>query len=256
MPRSPTLTSRITIVVPCYNEAGRFDASAFERALKDIDGLEFLFVDDGSTDQTLESLAGFEAKHEGRVRLLQLAHNQGKSHAVREGMLEAFAGDSSYCGYWDADLATPLEEIPRFIERLDAQPELDLVIGSRVKLLGRSIERDPWRHYFGRVAATVASVVLQLPVYDTQCGAKVFRNTMMMKELFVEPLTSGWVFDVEVIARLIRHRREAQLPSAEFAIYELPLRQGHDVAGSKINLFDYARALVQVIQVWRRHLRS
>ena len=248
--------SRISIVVPCYNEAKRFDESAFARALGEVPSLDFIFVDDGSGDETLAILRAFELEHEGRVRVINLPLNLGKSHAVRAGILEAFSGEAAYCGYWDADLATPLDELPRFIEVFEAKPELDLVIGSRVKLLGRSIERDPWRHYFGRIAATVASLVLQLPVYDTQCGAKVFRNSTTTKDLFREPLTSGWVFDVEVIARLIRQRRDTAMSSAEFSIYELPLRQWHDVAGSKIMIFDYARAFVQVLRVWSRHLRS
>lgn len=247
--------SRITLVVPCYNEAGRFDAAAFDRALRDNPGLDFLFVDDGSGDDTAIVLQNFEEKHQGRARVLSLEHNVGKACAVRAGMLEAFAGEADHCGYWDADLATPFDEIPRFVDILEARPQLDLVIGSRVKLLGRSIERDPLRHYLGRVAATVASLLLDLPVYDTQCGAKVFRNSEAMQSLFRERLMSGWVFDVEIIARLIRQRRDAELPSAEFAIYELPLRRWQDVAGSKVRLGDYARAAVDMVRVYLRYLR-
>jgi dolichyl-phosphate beta-glucosyltransferase len=256
--------SRTTLVVPCYNEAARFDAQSFGRALTDNPGLDLLFVDDGSSDDTASVLELFKEKHRGRVRLLTVERNQGKAHAVRVGMLEAFDGDINncdhsdncdHCGYWDADLATPLEEIPRFVEMLEVRPDLELVIGSRVKLLGRSIERDPMRHYLGRIAATVASLLLDLPVYDTQCGAKLFRNTPAMKALFREPLTSGWVFDVEIIARMIRDRRDAGLPSAESVIYELPLLRWHDVAGSKIRLADYAHALIDVIRVYRRTLR-
>ncbi len=247
---------RTTVVVPCYNEAGRFDAGAFDAALVDLPNVEFLFVDDGSSDDTLDILRGFEEEHAGQVRVLDLGRNHGKSQAVRAGMLEAFAGSAAYCGYWDADLATPLDEIPRFMEVFEAAPQLDLVIGSRVKLLGRSIERNPVRHYLGRVAATIASLALDLPVYDTQCGAKIFRNTPAMSALFAAPLTSGWVFDVEIIARLIRQRRDSGLSSAESAIYELPLLRWHDVAGSKIRPSDYARALIEVLGVYRRYLRG
>ncbi|MCP4037618.1 MAG: glycosyltransferase [bacterium] len=248
--------SRTTIVVPCYNEAARFDGDAFARALEEVPGLDFLFVDDGSEDATRSVLTAFVGTHQDRARLLALERNRGKSHAVRAGLLDAFDSDADYCGFWDADLATPLDEIPRFIDVLEARPLLDLVIGSRVKLLGRSIERNPARHYLGRVAATVASLLLDLPVYDTQCGAKIFRNTPAMRGLFEEPLTSGWVFDVEIIARLIRRRREAGLPSAELAIYELPLRSWRDVAGSKIRPRDYARALVEVLRVYFHTLRN
>jgi glycosyltransferase involved in cell wall biosynthesis len=249
--------SRTTIVVPCYNEAERFDAQAFHLALSEIPGLEFLFVNDGSSDDTLDVLRAFEEKHEDRVRVVDLERNVGKSHAVRAGMLEALEGDATYCGYWDADLATPLDEIPRFVEVLEARPTLDLVMGSRVKLLGRSIERDPLRHYLGRLSATLSSLVLNLPVYDTQCGAKLFRNSTETKSLFAEAFLSGWIFDVEVIARMIRQRRNRGLPSAEFAIYELPLRQWHDMAGSKLQVGSaYMGALWEVARIYWRYMRD
>ncbi len=248
--------SRTTIVVPCYNEAKRFDAKAFELALADVPGLEFLFVNDGSDDDTPIMLRAFEEKHAGRVQVIDLAHNRGKSHAVRAGMLAALAGDATYCGYWDADLATPLNEIPRFVEVLEARPLLELVIGARVKLLGRTIERNPVRHYLGRISATVTSVLLDLPVYDTQCGAKLFRNSPETQSLFAEAFLSGWIFDVELIARMIQHRRTAGLPSAGFAIYELPLRQWRDMAGSKLRVgLAYAGAFWEILRIYWRYLR-
>jgi len=247
--------SRTTIVVPCYNEAARFDVGAFERALEEMPGLAWLFVDDGSSDSTRDVLETFARKHQARARVLALEHNSGKAQAVRTGLRAAFASDAEYCGFWDADLATPLDEIPRFVEVLETNPTLELVIGSRVKLLGRSIERNPVRHYLGRIAATLASILLELPVYDTQCGAKLFRNTSAMGSLFETPLTTGWVFDVEILARLIRNRRDAGLASAESVIYELPLRHWHDVAGSKIRPGDYARAFVEVLRVYFQTLR-
>ena len=248
---------RTAIVVPCYNEAKRFDAPAFDLALRDIPGLEFVFVNDGSDDDTLIVLRAFEEKHEGRVRVVDLNQNLGKSHAVRAGMLEALAGGATYCGYWDADLATPLNEIPRFVEVLDAGPMLELVMGSRVKLLGRSVERNPMRHYLGRVSATLTSLLLDLPVYDTQCGAKLFRNSPETRSLFADAFLSGWIFDVELIARMIRQRRDYGLPSAKFAIYELPLRQWHDIPGSKLPVGSaYASAFWDLLRIYWCYLRD
>ncbi|MDP6981428.1 MAG: glycosyltransferase [Myxococcota bacterium] len=247
--------SRTIIVVPCYNEAHRFDEAAFAAALEADRDLTFFFVDDGSLDQTRTRLEAFAEPRGDRCRVIVHTMNQGKAAAVRTGLLEAFATDADYCGFWDADLAAPLDELPQFIDILEHNPLLDLAIGSRVKLLGRKIERNPMRHYLGRIAATIASLLLNLPVYDTQCGAKLFRNTPAMAKLFEEPLTSGWVFDVELIARLVRNRRDGGLPSAEQAIYEVPLRRWKDVAGSKIKPADYLRAFVDVLRVYRRTLR-
>jgi len=84
--------SRTAIVVPCYNEGNRFDGPAFDLALGDIPDLELVFVNDGSDDDTLIVLRAFEEKHPGRVRVIDLERNLGKSHAVRAGMLEALAG--------------------------------------------------------------------------------------------------------------------------------------------------------------------
>jgi dolichyl-phosphate beta-glucosyltransferase len=245
----------ISIVVPCYNEAQRFATGAFREFIRDSPFTTFILVNDGSTDQTLNLLRALENEDPSHFRVLDQQPNQGKAEAVRIGMLAAFRQGSQYAGYWDADLATPLNEIPRFVQVLEERSEIQIVFGARVQLLGRSIERKPYRHYLGRVFATAASFTLGLPVYDTQCGAKLFRRAPHIEALFSEPFDTGWIFDVEIIARLIRACKTLTLPGAATVIYELPLNRWCDVAGSRVKPLDFFKALFEIIRIYRRYLR-
>jgi glycosyltransferase involved in cell wall biosynthesis len=241
------------IVVPCFDEADRLRGDEFARFTSEHPDVHFLFVDDGSTDGTRAVLEAIPAR-KGAVSVLALSPNQGKAEAVRRGMCEAFEHGAVYAGYWDADLATPLDEIPRFVETLDAHPGLEVLFGSRVQLLGRHIERSAVRHYLGRVGATAISVVLRLPVYDTQCGAKLFRVTPDCKAIFAEPFVAGWIFDVEIVARLIAARRGSGGPGAAEVIREVPLWEWRDVAGSKVRAGDFLRSLGALWRIRRRYL--
>lgn len=225
------------IIVPCYNEATRLVPEAFLGTLKNDRDLSFLFVNDGSTDGTLQVLAALKEKNPGQVEIMTLAENSGKAEAVRQGMLASLRGAFAYIGYWDADLATPLDAIGDFCRLLDSS-NAEIVIGSRVRLLGRRIERNPWRHYFGRVFATCASLLLDMDIYDTQCGAKIFRNNAALCQVFGKPFKVAWTFDVEMLARLPIVMNVSPMEASSRWV-EFPLMQWADVKGSKLGLRDY-----------------
>ena len=156
-----------------------------------------------------------------------------------------------YVGYWDADLATPLTAIADFRAHLDQHPRVEALLGARVRLLGRQIERRTLRHCLGRLFAAAAAGVLKIPVYDTQCGAKLFRATDRVRRIFADPFRTTWIFDVELLARLL-----ATIPAdddpAEL-IHELPLAAWRDVAGSKVKARDFVRAAGQLATIWRTY---
>jgi len=246
------------IVVPCYNEAQRLDLERIHESLLADRGTMLLFVDDGSTDRTADVLSKFCGEEHGgadRCQLLRLSHNQGKAEAVRQGLLAALDFGPRYVGFWDADLATPLTDVPEFRAVLETRPDIDWVFGSRVQLLGRQIERVRSRHYLGRIWATGVSWMLGIAVYDTQCGAKLFRASPELADLLREPFITRWVFDVELIARLVVARGRAGGRRAEAAIYELPLRSWRDVAGSKLRPRDFWRSGLDLGRIYRHYLR-
>jgi glycosyltransferase involved in cell wall biosynthesis len=227
------------IIVPCYNESKRLDPSAFLGAVEKDANLSILFVNDGSTDDTLQLLESINQKNPLQIDVLSLERNSGKAEAVRRGMLQSLAGPFDNIGYWDADLATPLAEIEEFCRLLESN-DVELVIGSRVCLLGRKIERKVLRHFVGRVFATCASILLDIPVYDTQCGAKIFKNTASLGQVFGRPFMVNWTFDVEMFARFPIVQKSTPHESSSRWV-ERPLAEWVDVQGSKVTVKDYLK---------------
>ncbi|UCC26074.1 MAG: glycosyltransferase [Gemmatimonadales bacterium] len=237
----------VAVVVPCFNEARRLDMEAFTGYAGTHAGTGFLFVDDGSSDGTADLITRASQEVPGLLRLHRMPENVGKAEAVRAGMLRAMASGARIVGFLDADLATPVDELEPMVGLLRANPELEGVLGSRVRLLGHRIQRDPHRHYLGRVFATLASLILDLPVYDTQCGAKLFRATDALRTALEAPFRSRWIFDVELLSRL----RAARGDRLSEILEEYPLRTWRDVAGSKLRIRDMGRALVELDRIRR-----
>lgn len=249
---------RCVIVVPCFNEEARLQVAAFERFFSNHNYREigFLFVNDGSRDGTLAVLEGMRAKDPERVRLLDQKVNAGKAEAVRHGLLHVLSMEGvTVTGFWDADLATPLHEIPEFLDLLTYNDSLEMIFGSRVRLLGRNIQRRALRHYLGRCFASAASIVLRLPIYDTQCGAKLFRVTPMLKKVLQTKFHSRWIFDVELIARLIAEMKGDRRALA-MKMYEFSLNEWVDVKGSKVGPMDFFRAFGELAWIYFAYLRA
>ena len=200
----------VIIVIPCYNEERRLAVSRILSFLAQNRDKSLLMVNDGSTDGTLEILRGIQRDHPLQTLVLDLPHNVGKGEAVRRGVLEAIRRQADLVGYWDADLLTPLEPARKFCEVLKRRPEIQMVIGCRVSLQGHRIAREPWRGVLGRSFAIAASHVLRLRIYDTQCGAKMLRVTPAMKAAFTRPFLSRWIFDVELMARVLDTRQKSR----------------------------------------------
>jgi dolichyl-phosphate beta-glucosyltransferase len=239
---------RTIIVVPCFNEAARLDVSAFAAFVAARSDVSFLFVDDGSIDSTGVVVRALQDTHHN-LRGMSLAKNVGKAGAVRAGVLEAVREQPTFIGYWDADLATPLSVIPLMLELLHERSDVELVLGSRVLLLGRTIRRRSVRHYLGRVFSSAVSMITRIEVYDSQCGAKILRNGDAALAAFEEPFITRWLFDVEILLRLRNLR--GSLDGA----YEYVLPRWVDVAGSKVKRSDFFRAIGELLRLRRMYMK-
>lgn len=244
--------SKIAIAIPCYNEARRLRGDAI-LSLLDDPRVHVMFVDDGSTDDTRAILTALQQRAPERIEVLPLPGNRGKAEAVRRGLLRGLDIGAAVVGYLDADLSTPPAELLRLVRELDTA-EAQVALGSRIAMLGARIERRAARHYAGRVFATLASIVLRAPVYDTQCGAKVFRGDDCLRAALQDPFHSRWAFDVELLGRLMTLNEARGLGRTQ-SFVEVPLRSWTETSGSSLRLPGMLRAGAELLAV-PGHLRA
>jgi len=242
----------ICIIIPFYNEASRFPGDEFLEFLQSDPETSFCLVNDGSTDKTGRMLESLREKYPERILVITLPANKGKAGAVQAGMNSALQHFTcAYFGFFDADIATRLDESFRLRSSLQEKPSLQFAFGSRVAILGVRIERKLYRHLIGRVIATFISGILHLMVYDTQCGAKLFTRQLASR-VFEKPFITRWFFDVEILARIIGIYGRDRI---EEVVVEVPVRSWTDKGGSKISWTYGFRIFYDLIKI-RNHYKS
>ena len=231
-----------SVVIPCFNEAARIGATlrvTLDYLTANAPESELIVVNDGSTDGTGTIAREILAETNVATRLLENFPNRGKGAAVRSGLLAAREPIGLFS---DADLSTPLTEMPKLIDPI-ANGEIDIAVGSRA--LDRSLIgiHQPWRReQGGRVFNVLVRVATGLPFWDTQCGFKAFRLEVC-RPILEAARVEGFAFDVEL---LLLARR------AGLRIREIPVRWNH-AQGSKVSfLRDSLRMLREVIALRAR----
>jgi glycosyltransferase involved in cell wall biosynthesis len=240
---------KVVIIIPCYNEADRLDTNKFIDYLSKNTHLHFIFIDDGSTDNTNLIIKQIILKFNSLASLLINETNKGKAESVRLGVIESYKMNPDFIGFLDADLAAPIGEIDNLLKIIKKDKTKEVVFASRIQLIGSEIKRNYFRHFFGRVFATVVSNILNLPVYDTQCGAKIF-SRKICDDIFYEQFISPWLFDVELFARLLNVygiERTIQMS------YEHPVCKWVDIDGSKVKPIYFLKAPFELLKIVRHY---
>jgi dolichyl-phosphate beta-glucosyltransferase len=188
----------LSIVVPCYNEEQRLPHTIelIERYLDGKDGdYELILVDDGSSDGT-RIVMDAAAERNRFVRLEALPRNRGKGRALAEGVAMASGSEILVT---DADLSTPIEELPKL--QAELAQGAGVAIASRA-LRGSRVEvsQPIYRVFMGKAFNLLVQAVLLPGIWDTQCGFKLFRADVA-HEAFAELTTDGFGYDPEVLYR-------------------------------------------------------
>lgn len=228
----------LSIVIPAFNEAQRIG-----QTLSDILSyverfdlpVEILVIDDGSTDDTAE-MTMEAAGGDNRVSVIPCRINKGKGAAVRTGVMESSGARVLIS---DADLSTPITELPLLQERLDAGA--DIAIGSRGMAGAQLVRRQPaLRELAGRAGNLVIRTLCPSlwGITDTQCGFKLFDGPVARK-LFAKQLVQRFGFDVEI---LYLARRNG------YTVEEVPVTWAHNT-GSKVGAGDYVYTMLEVLKV-------
>ena len=239
---------QLSIIIPAYNEQERlprtlsllesFFGDAHPATAGELRLAEIIVVDDGSADATASVLRSRPSAIS--IELIRFEKNRGKGAAARAGMLAA-RGDC--CLLYDADAATPVEEIPKLVEQMRLK-EADVVIGSRVR--GREqnlVSMQAHRHLIGRMYHLFSSALIP-GIDDAACGAKLFTREAA-RDLFSRQRIERFAFDIEILSLAMR---------LGYTIHEMPVRWTA-VAGSKVSLVrDSLNMSWCVAKLYLRHL--
>jgi dolichyl-phosphate beta-glucosyltransferase len=237
----------ISIVIPAFEEEERL-GSSLERIfsyLRDYHkNTEIIVVDDGSRDGTARAAERFLAsKSDIKGKVVRYEQNRGKGFAVKTGLQAASADVALFS---DADLSTPIEEMPKLIDPILAG-EFDVTFGSRA--LDRSLigTHQPWRReQGGKVFNLVVRTLTGLPYWDTQCGFKAF-NLKKFGPLLGLMQIDRFGFDVEFLYVANLHG---------LRLREIPVRWNNDERSKVSVVRDSLRMFNEVREIRRNAKRG
>lgn len=235
----------VGVVIPCYNEEKRLIKKAFIDFIDKHSGYYLCFVNDGSTDKTLEVLNGLRNEREDFITVYNCEKNVGKAEAVRQGiLLMSKKEDLDYIGFLDADLSTDLTDFDDLVSTLEKSDYM-VVSGSRISRMGANITKESARSVISLIINFMIRKILSMNFKDTQCGAKIFHKKVIGIS-FDKKFITKWVFDIEIFKRISLH---FGLKKTKQILCEQPLRRWIHVDDSKLSMKDSVRIVGQLGQI-------
>lgn len=243
----------VGVAIPCYNEEKRLKSKEFISFLEKNSGYHLCFVNDGSTDNTLDVLKELQKGRDHYVSIYDCEKNGGKAEAVRQGLnyLSEFP-DLDYIGFLDADLSTDFRDFDDLVKMIETS-DFQIVNGSRISRMGANITKESARKLISMTINLIITRILGMPFKDTQCGAKIMRKELV-KVAFQQPFLTKWLFDVEIFMRMRNHFGREK---AEKMICEQPLKRWIHADGSKLSYSDSLKIGFQLMKIfWNYRFRN
>lgn len=235
----------VGVVIPCYNEEERLSSEEFKEFAHKNLGYHLCFVNDGSTDRTLQVLEELKHSNPSHISVYDCEKNGGKAEAVRQGVLHlAKDPQLDYIGFLDADLSTDFRDFHDLVETLE-NSDFKIVSGSRMARMGANITKESARKIISMTINFIIRKILQMPFNDTQCGAKIMRKEIIPL-VFTKPFITQWIFDVEIFIRMRKHYGKVK---AIQYICEQPLKRWIHADGSKLSMKDSVKIVGQLAQI-------
>jgi glycosyltransferase involved in cell wall biosynthesis len=233
------------VIIPCYNEVERFKISDYREFIKSHRDVLLCFVNDGSTDNTLQILRLLKDHYPNQIQIIENPHNVGKGEAVRTGINKMLNGkELQHIGFLDADLSTGLSDYSEMLEQLKNNSVV-MVFASRKTGGGNEISTTLFRYWAGKIARFIIRRIIKLPVTDTQCGAKIFSKEAA-SICFGTGFETRWLFDVEIFLRLKKAKGADEL--AEH-ISEFYLKKWTHEPKSKLKFTDVLSGPLQLLKI-------
>ena len=217
----------LSVIFPMYNESNRLfrtfrDIEKFEKQ-KIINNVEYVFVDDGSSDDSTKKVNNFfKNKKKIKYKILKIKNNLGKGNALKKGILKA---KKNWILTLDTDISVSLFQLKKWIDYKYVDNKNVIYFGSR-NLKNSELEYKFYRKIMGIIFSFLLKILFQIDIKDTQCGFKLYKNKIA-KKIFKNIKDTGFVHDVEVVLLSKKYN---------YRLKELPVKWIHRNE-SKLNLF-------------------
>lgn len=224
------MINSLSIVFPIFNEEKRLSKLLQEIkkfSFKNKINIEFILVNDGSTDSSLKLLQNFKKINQKKIKFTIISYkkNKGKGYALKKGVLNS---NNKWILTMDIDLSVAFSQINQWIKKKYIKPNINIYFGSR-SLKNSNIDARKHRVLIGKIFNFILNILINkkfININDTQCGFKLYKSSFG-KKIFRNIMENGYIHDVEIV--IISYKKK-------YNIKELPVKWVH-IEGSKVNIF-------------------